>query len=88
MRPEPVLDHALRAGLAGEPLVVRELEPFLAGVVDAGEAEHVAVTSPPGSSAGIRAAGARPGCRVADRARVLRAHVAREVDEVAVEVAA
>ena len=36
-----IADHALHAGLAGEPVVERELEPFLAAIVDVREAEHV-----------------------------------------------
>ncbi len=36
-----VADHALGAGLAAQPFVVRQLQPFLAAVVDVGEAEHV-----------------------------------------------
>ena len=42
VRPQAVLDHALRAGLAAQPLVEGELEAFLADVVDACEAEQVA----------------------------------------------
>ena len=38
---EPVLDHAAAARGAGEQRLVRELDAFLAGVVDAGEADHV-----------------------------------------------
>jgi hypothetical protein len=38
---ESVLDHALCTGLAAQPLVVSELETFLADIVDAGEPEQV-----------------------------------------------
>ena len=38
---EPVLDHAARAVAAGELLVERELDAFLAVVLDVGEADHV-----------------------------------------------
>ena len=41
MRPQAVLDHAAAAGLAAERVLVRELDAFLAGVLDAGEADHV-----------------------------------------------
>ena len=40
--PQAVLLDPLAAVLALEPLVERRLEPFPAGVVDVGEAEHVA----------------------------------------------
>ena len=36
-----VADHLLGAGLAAQPVVERELDAFLAAVVDVGEAEHV-----------------------------------------------
>ena len=36
-----VADHALGAGLAAQPFVERQLQAFLAAVVDVGEAEHV-----------------------------------------------
>ena len=36
-----ILDDALRAVFAGEPVIERELEAFLPRVVDVGEAEHV-----------------------------------------------
>ena len=36
-----VADHALGAGLAAQPVVERELQAFLAAVVDVGEAQHV-----------------------------------------------
>ncbi len=39
--PETVLQHALAAVLAPEPLVELGLEPFLAAIVDVGEAEQV-----------------------------------------------
>ncbi len=38
---EPVLDHPAAAGLAGEPVLKRELDTLLADVVHAREAEHV-----------------------------------------------
>ena len=36
-----VADHPLAAGLAAQPLVEGQLQPFLAAVVDVGEAQHV-----------------------------------------------
>ena len=37
----PVHDHAPAAGRAGEPRLLRELDAFLAGVLVAGEADHL-----------------------------------------------
>jgi hypothetical protein len=39
--PAAVADHALGAGVAAQPVVERQLQAFLAAVVDVGEAEHV-----------------------------------------------
>ena len=39
---DKVLEYALLTGLAREPVVVSELEPFLADVIDIGEADQVA----------------------------------------------
>ena len=53
---ETVLEHALAAVLAPEPLIELGLEAFLAAVVDVGEAEQVADDlALRDSSAGIRA---------------------------------
>src|SRR5690606_12983056 len=38
---EAVLQHPLRAGLAGKPVIERELESLLAVIVDTGEAHQV-----------------------------------------------
>ena len=47
--PEPVLDHAAAAGFAGQPVLVGELDAFLAAVIDVGEADQTArSTSPAG----------------------------------------
>ena len=85
---EAVLDHALRAGLAAQPLVVGELEAFLADVVDAGEPEQV-----PGDLAArvvapvlAQQVDARDAER-ADALGVVRTHVTHEIDELAVEAA-
>jgi hypothetical protein len=83
-----VAHHALGARFAAEPLVEREFEAFLAHVIDVGEAEQV-----PGHFAGrvvttVFAQGVDTGD--AERLHLLgvgRAHVAYEVDELAVEVA-
>ena len=62
--PVAVLDDALRAVLAGQPVIEGELETLLAGVVDVGEAEQVTGhLARPGSSDGTRARCTPPGSR-------------------------
>ena len=83
-----VLDDALRAVLAREPMIERELEPFLAGVVDVGEAEHVAGDFAGGVVAAVFAQQVH--ARNAERPdllRLARLAVAREIEELAIEVA-
>ena len=85
---EAVAHHALRARLAAEPLVVGELEPFLADVVDVGEAEQVPGDFARRIVAPVLAQRVHAGdAERLDPGRVRRAHVAREEDELAVEVA-
>ena len=88
VRPQSVLDHALCTGFAAQPLVVSELETFLADVVDAGEPEQVTSDLAAGVVAPVfpQQVHARD-AEVADSLRVVRAHVAHEIDEFAVEAA-
>src|SRR5690606_32534001 len=85
---EPVLQHALTAVLPGEPIVVCELEPLEAVVVDIGEADDV----PDDLRGRIEAAvlAERSHARNAERhhvRRLRRRDVPFQIDELAVEVA-
>ena len=82
-----ILDHALGAVFAREPVIERELEAFLAFVVDAGEAEDVAGDFARRVVAAVFAHQVHAGdLQRADLLRVGRLHVPREIQELAIEV--
>src|SRR6202007_2807686 len=86
--PQAGVNDALRAVLAGEPVIEGELEAFLAGVVDIGESEQV-----PGHLArrivtAILARGVHAGDAEGLDLRSFRGlAMAREVQELAIEAA-
>ena len=82
-----VLDHALGAVFAGQPVIERELEAFLAFVVDAREADDVARDFARRVVAAVFAHQVHArNLERADLLRIARLHVPREVEELAIEV--
>ena len=82
-----ILDHALGAVFARQPVVERELEAFLAFVVDAGEAEDVPGHFTRRVIAAVLAHQVHAGnFQRADLLRLGGLHVAREIQELAIEI--
>jgi hypothetical protein len=80
--PTPIADHALGTRLAGQPFVEGELQPFLAAVVDIGEAQHVCGNLADRIEATELALREHPGRAERDDGfGLVRIHVAAQVDE-------
>ena len=77
-----IADHLLRAGRAAQPFVERQLQAFLAAVVDVGEAEHVRDRVALRIEAAVFALREHAGdAELDDCLRRFRAHAALQVDE-------